>query len=452
MARARTGGAGSAFAIALTIFGVGFFVTLLLAIIFFAQLGGARQERDDAQSELARFAPPAERARPELQPLLGQQGGAVGQLLEQNRQLKNIIANNPEITVEAIRTELNRLNVNAALLNEVQQVRANLTDAQNRLQAAEQARQREADRAEEALQARQTLAEQYTQNVRSLEGQISQLQEDLAAFQGVTGGLEQRMTQEHQEVRRQLTQRAAEVEAQLATANTEIERLRRIIADLTQAGDGAMARITTPDAQITGIIPGQDRVVLNRGQRHRVTLGLTFEVFDGGDLIRLEEAGAGPDIRGKATVEVIDVRDNSSLARVVRLERGRSISEGDDLINLVYDPYKTHKFYVYGDFDIDNRGEPQVQDRRRIEDMVRRWGGRVGDGLSYDVDFLVLGQEPPLPEPLPPGVIDPQRIAENVEAQRNFERYQELVGEAREMNIPILNQNRFLNLVGHFRR
>ena len=77
---------------------------------------------------------------------------------------------------------------------------------------------------------------------------------------------------------------------------------------------------------------------------------------------------------------------------------------------------------------------------------------RVGTKLSYDVDYLVLGQEPPLPQAPPPNVVDPTAIAAYVEAQRNYETYQQLIGEARNLNIPILNQNRFLNLIGYYQR
>ena len=223
-----------------------------------------------------------------------------------------------------------------------------------------------------------------------------------------------------------------------------------IIDELTRTSGDDIAGIAQADAVITGLVGEQDRVYLNRGRRDRITLGMTFEIFDDGHLVRLEDTGG--ELRGKGTIEVIDVRDTSSTGRVVRVERGQNVEEGDQLVNIVYDPNATNRFFVYGDFDIDNTGEPQVTDRRRIENLITTWGGRLNEALSYDVDFLILGEEPPLPEPLPPGVIDPVRIAQNVEAQRNYETYQQLVGEARNLNIPILNQNRFLNLIGYYRR
>ena len=49
MARVRTGGAGSGYAWALVIFGAGFVICLMLAIVFWAQLGGAREQAEQAQ-------------------------------------------------------------------------------------------------------------------------------------------------------------------------------------------------------------------------------------------------------------------------------------------------------------------------------------------------------------------------------------------------------------------
>jgi hypothetical protein len=84
--------------------------------------------------------------------------------------------------------------------------------------------------------------------------------------------------------------------------------------------------------------------------------------------------------------------------------------------------------------------------------MISRWGGELLEDLSYDTDFLVLGVEPVLPDPLPADVIDPVRIAQDAALRRQFSRYQELRARAAEMKVPILNQNRFLHLVGYYTR
>jgi len=43
-------------------------------------------------------------------------------------------------------------------------------------------------------------------------------------------------------------------------------------------------------------------------------------------------------------------------------------------------------------------------------------------------------------------------VREHAEATRNYETYNRLANQARELSVPVLNQNRFLALVGYYRR
>ncbi|MEM9019186.1 MAG: hypothetical protein AAGC44_01375, partial [Planctomycetota bacterium] len=69
-----------------------------------------------------------------------------------------------------------------------------------------------------------------------------------------------------------------------------------------------------------------------------------------------------------------------------------------------------------------------------------------------EVDYLVLGKEPEFPADLDPGVIDQVLIRENEEKRVAYDTYQKLVEEAKRLRIPILNQNRFLVLIGYYQR
>jgi hypothetical protein len=83
--------------------------------------------------------------------------------------------------------------------------------------------------------------------------------------------------------------------------------------------------------------------------------------------------------------------------------------------------------------------------------MVNRWGGKLTENMGFDVDYLVLGIEPELPAPLK-DIIDPVEIERHRELTELFNNYQRLVGQAQALRIPILNQNRFLALVGYHER
>jgi hypothetical protein len=189
-------------------------------------------------------------------------------------------------------------------------------------------------------------------------------------------------------------------------------------------------------------------VFINRGRNDHVLLGLTFEVYSRKTGVVSDDTG---ELRGKGTVEVISVSENSSVCRVVRVTRGQAIVEGDLIANVVYDPNITFKFHVHGDFDIDNVGQVSEVDRRRIETMIEEWGGKLTRQLTYDVDFLVLGRDPALPE-RPEDQLDPVAMQRYAADQKRFETYQELIGEAKALKIPVLNQNRFLVLIGYYQR
>ena len=150
---------------------------------------------------------------------------------------------------------------------------------------------------------------------------------------------------------------------------------------------------------------------------------MTFEVFDNDGGVIVDETG---NLRGKATIEVIRMSEQSSLARVVRLERRRSVDEGDLIANVIYDPNISYRFHVFGEFDIDNTGQVTTTDRRRVETMVTQWGGQLARTLGYNTDFLVLGQAPSAPRPLPEHVIDPMVIERHEALKRKFETYQNL--------------------------
>ena len=81
------------------------------------------------------------------------------------------------------------------------------------------------------------------------------------------------------------------------------------------------------------------------------------------------------------------------------------------------------------------------------------WGGEVviGDELPGDLDFLVLGEMPPMPSPLRP---DANAAQERIYLRQRVARlkYEELFQRASDAQIPVLNANRFFILIGHTNR
>ena len=452
MARAR-GGGGSGSAWALVIFGAGFFICLLLAIIFFTQVSGAQEAQKNAENRLREFATDTEQSSPEVDALRAESGSVVGALIEERGWLREVIANGPDKSKEEIEASINSLNVQGkALLQEVTQLQNQLSGAQELKVTLEQELTAARSRAQEAEESKATLDQSYDNSITSLQQTLDQTETALDATRQKIEEQKSMLDDEMAATREEYVDQIASLEQTVNEKQKQIDDLRKELYVLrgTSGQDPGPGNLTRPDGRIVSMGTNPAEVFINLGREDRLQLGMTFEVFDTNELIKLTEYN---ELRGKATLEIVSVDESTSLARVVRLERGRAIADGDAIVNLVYDPDAIYKFFVYGAFSFD--GLPaDSEGKNRIVSKILQWGGKVTDELTYDVDYLVLGQEPPLPQSPPEGEVDPVKIAEYVQAQREYQTYQELIGEARNpsLNIPILNQNRFLALVGDYDR
>jgi len=452
MARARSGGGGSSSAWAVVIFGAGFFICMVMAIIFLTQVSGARQGEQDAKKALAAFASPAEQNSPEVSALREAGGSVLGALLDERAWLRSTIAQDPEKSKQELETGLKNLGIEGrALFQEVKRLHNDYAAQSQLKDTLEEALAKARQRADEAEKAKADLDQSYQDSLASLNDTMGQTTDALDATQDRIK--EQASTLEAQmaDARGEAHDQVAVLDEQVREKDTEIARLLRIIDGLSggQGTDPGPGNLTQADGRIVSLIGGRNEVYISLGRSDRLLMGMTFEVFGTNELVKLDQY---EQVRGKATIEVVSVDDGASVARIVRLERGASVKDDDVIVNLAYDPDSIYKFHVYGDFDIEGTGVATAEGRATIESKISQWGGQVTDGLTYDVDYLVLGAEPPLPTAPPQGEVDPVKIAIYVGKQQDFETYQQLVGEARSLDIPILNQNRFLALVGHYDR
>ncbi|MEM1446919.1 MAG: hypothetical protein AAGF84_12745 [Planctomycetota bacterium] len=430
MARARSGGSPSA-AWAVTLLGAGFLICGILAALFYAQKGGVEEELAEARSDLSAFVSAAQQSSPavsEARQVANENGQTVVQvLLDRASAARNELAaanaEKDDLTVE--------LADNARAL---EQARSDLSDAQQAQAAA----------AAGLAEARRTFEQEaaaLARRVGAAEGANQQLQEDLETAQTA-------LRASTEEARRQLQTTIDELrvandglDRQLASATDELTKLRT-------AREAQLAAIADPDARIASLQNNGNTAFLNIGRNQRVRPGMTFSVFDDDELVKLED---DPDQEPKAVLEVYDVLENSSIARVVELAPRQRLAEGDAAINLVFDPNRVFRFFVFGDFDLDQTGNPTAEQAERIKAQVQRWDSEVADEITFDVDYVVLGEPPALPRELTGGErADPIRIREYNAALQKFNEYAEYEEAAKVYNIPILNQNRFHDLVGYY--
>lgn len=450
MARVRSGSAGAAWA--LVLLGAGFVICLILAIVFSVQLGDARQQAEQAQGELDDYVNPQQRESADVQRILESgEGSVVGQLLQTNQSLRSLIGAgdlSPDEIRERAASIVEEDSV-SPLLRELEEQVAELEEVESRLEAAEnrvaEARKLAQDRLNERNELQsafdtslQNISEQYFgQTESNLNERISTLQENFTEIE-----------EQLQRVRSNSQEQVEELEDRIAELEAERDRLQRLVSDFKKetVGEAVVAR---PDGEILAVSEETDTVFINLGREDQLLLGITFEVFEQGKTVEYDEVR---DERGKATIQVVEINEASARARIVRRSRDAFIREGDPIVNVVYDPEQRFHFFVYGAFDLTGSGEATLAQQQRIEDIILKWDGVIDDEFGYQTDFLILGERPEPPEPLDPDVIDPEKIAEFNRKQEVYQRYQELATQAEQLLIPILNQNRFLTLIGDYER
>lgn len=444
-----------------------FFVfCLVLTIYFHLQWQDAQQAERLANEELQEFILQAERDNPrivEARERGGDQGLSVaGYLIQELAKANQLIGGTADTNRAAIVREMADMGIaeGTAMVNELRTLSAerdaNLTQITNLQDQIAEGQRKLANLEREKT----ALSQQFDASVTELRDQLARVQaeygdestrqrDQIAAFEG-------RITQLQDQQQSELNRLRAEIDSR----ETEINLLRKRVQDFqtaiksrTEEGDVR----TLPDGKIAAILAEENLVYIDRGATDHIQPGMTFQVYNPDDAIKLQEPLE--ELEGKATIEVITISETASVARIVRQDRGKLVNEGDLIANIAYDPETVFKFYVHGDFDIDRTGTAKPSDRRRIETMVLEWGGTLADPsdeddrtLSYDVDYLVLGIEPEVPEPLPSHVFDPELIEIYRKKLARYEEYKALVAEAKQLSIPVLNQNRFLALTGYYQR
>ena len=453
MARTR-GVSGAAYAVSLVIFVIFFIFSLGFAILFYTQSTAADQKARKATEALNHLATAPERAAIESE-FPNRTGTAVSVLHDENQRLKQRLVGSPTVSMDSIQQQLKAggIDPSQSMLYLVRSLQATKTADDEAIDSLkkEVAAARDARKAMENEKA--ALAASYDDAIAKANAQLTQIQDENKQYRDSEAGNYKKLEDQFTAVRDQSAKAADVQQTALREKDHEIDqlnqRIRTLEARITPVEKGTIHPETQVDGHIAAVVYEQGLVYIDRGRKDRITAGLTFEVFDKLTGVSTNEVG---DVRGKATIEVINIGENSSVCRIVRQERGKTVNEGDLIVNAVYDPNVRFKFVVFGEFDVDNTGQASISDRRRIETMITQWGGILSDELSFDTDFLILGQEPKPPEPLKQGDLDPTHIQVHEEEARRYKQYQDLKANAKALAVPILNQNRFLALVGHYQR
>ena len=299
------------------------------------------------------------------------------------------------------------------------------------------------------------IEDEHQKTVDALTSEIGGYKARIDGYREEVSAAKREMDERVDNIRGDLEDRIAELEsdnnsldAELRIAQAQLREFRTEKANETLRAENEGALV---DGAIIGINAPAREVYIDRGRRHRVVLGMTFEIYDDGASIKVDPS-TGQYPRGKATVEVIRISENSSTARILFERRGNPIVEGDALANAIYDPEKIYSFTVFGNFDVNGDGLYTKQELQDIRGIITSWGGTVTDDISGDTDFVVLGSRPILPPEPKSG--DPIEVIQHyLDLSTQATQYDRLFEVASQTGIPVLNKNRLATLTGlHARR
>jgi hypothetical protein len=283
-----------------------------------------------------------------------------------------------------------------------------------------------------------------------LQGQMAQLatarQQSEGTVESIRTSSNTTLTQAQQQ-NEQLTAQLNQAQATIKQRDTQIEQLTQRLKGVRVNPNEAS--IQRPDGQIVRL-PGNNLAVINLGLGDQIVQGMTFEIYDkytGVPALGADGTREGDMPSGKGSIEVVRIGPGFSECRIIRKEPGISMVQGDLVVNLVYDKTQKYNFVVYGDFDLDNDGRTAPGDAEVIRRLITQWGGNVVNDVNVNTDFVVMGVEPKVDSK--PAADDAVAIAAHGRQMQELDKYLDVRKQAMSLNVPILNQNRFLNFVGY---
>ncbi len=233
-------------------------------------------------------------------------------------------------------------------------------------------------------------------------------------------------------------------QAELQMAQDRIQKLLKESVWPVQPPPEKEVKAFEPDGKVILVDDQAKTVQINLGSNDHVYRGLTFAVYDRGQPIPR-------DGKGKAEIEVYNVGDSFSGARIIRSDKKNSIVADDIIANLIWSPDKANTFVIIGDFDLNGDGMNDDDAVAKIRSLVEKWGGKVSDSVTVNTDYVILGTPPAVPSK--PTMQETERYPNAVEKyERALERqaaYKQILGQAQAFSIPTLNQERFLYFIGY---
>jgi hypothetical protein len=448
-------GGNTGYMVAITILGVLCLTFLVTTLIFSSNYRTAQRKVDTSNESIAQYVKTGEQQRDDVARVVAtatqNNKSALGYLMDTQGEIMQRVTGAPADQLPQLNAKLGRVegSEGAPMLTLLQQQSARIDSLAQQLAQAEDMATRGQNDLRNERQRTAALDQSYQETLATLQGQVDRYRQEVDDLRGRYDTAIADNAQRVDSIRGDLEAEITRLEQESDRLNNEKLVLESRIRELEPAATGTtlMPRdeFALVDGQVIGVDPVTSQVMIDRGRQHKMVVGASFSVYDDATNIRPDAQGAYP--AGKATVEVVRINDATSECRVTRSTAGNPVVRGDVIANALYDPNKTYRFTVFGNFDTNGDGRHTPQERDDLAAFINQWRGEVLDALEGDVDFLVLGQKPVLPPE--PGPNDPIEVVQHyLRIQSRVREYEQLLEQARATKVPVLNQNRLYTLIG----
>ncbi len=207
-----------------------------------------------------------------------------------------------------------------------------------------------------------------------------------------------------------------------------------------ELGGGSLSVVRQADGTILTAVPGDEIVYIDLGIGDRLMMGLQFSVYS-------SETGIPSDGRAKGRIEVVSIASKSAECKILSVGANELILAGDLVANPIFDSHRTLTFLTIGRFDLDHDGEFDANDLAIVESMVNDWGGQVTNELTAMTDFLIVGSPPRKPRAARDS--SPEQAQRVAREQRAWDRYVNTLESARNLSVPAMSQDVFMNFLGY---
>ncbi len=450
MASRSSGGGAIAFAVFLGVLWLVFFV---LTLFFYGQVNGLKAQTTTAKEDLAAFVSGSEQDRAEQIKQVAQANGrsttVFGHMDDQLTRTMALISGSSNATFEQIQSRINKLESDTPLLQLVEQQEGEIDRLNDQIAQMGQELTGAINTLNQQKAAVDQLREQWAQEQAQMQATIDQLESGTRDYHERLDTTEASMNKRVEEVIAERDTKVAQLESEISAKDERMLVLEGQVQSLRQENVGALLlaqpEFSLVDGTILSVNAAEGTANIDRGRNSKVVLGMTFGVYSDGSTIRPDAAGNFP--APKAVLAIIRVDQNSSTCRILRETRGNPVVRGDAIANPIYDPDKTYKMLVFGNFDTNGDGSPSDIERDGVETQIRDWGGIIVDELVGDLDFLVLGSRPLLP-PKPRSDAPVEVQLAWIRLSQVVDRYDDLQRRAEATSIPILNERRLRTLLG----